>query len=44
VPHAGREAEGDRVVQRLGVPDRLVDVGEPKRPGEGEKAVGVGGG
>jgi hypothetical protein len=43
VPDAGREAEGDRVVERLGVVDRLVDVRESKRPGEGEKPVGVGG-
>ena len=43
VSDAGREAEGDRVIQRLGVADRLVDVGEPKRPGEIEEAVGVGG-
>jgi hypothetical protein len=43
VADARREAEGDRVVQRLGVADRLVDVREPKRPGEGEEAVGVGG-
>ena len=25
------------------VPDRLMDVGEPQRPGEGQEAVGVGG-
>ena len=42
VPDAGREAEGDRVVERLGVADGLVDVGEPQRPGEVEEAVGVG--
>ena len=43
VSDAGGEAEADRVIQRLGVADRLVDVGEPKRPGEIEEAVGVGG-
>jgi hypothetical protein len=43
VSDAGWEAEADRVVQRLGVADRLVDVGEPERPGEVEEAVGVGG-
>jgi hypothetical protein len=43
VPDAGREAEGDRVVQRLGVADRLVDVRELEGPGEVQEAVGVGG-
>jgi hypothetical protein len=43
VPDAGREAEGDRVVQRFGVADRLADVGEPEDLGEGQEAVWVGG-
>ena len=40
---AGREAEGDRVIERLGVVDGVVDVGKLKRPGEVEEPVGVGG-
>jgi hypothetical protein len=40
---AGREAEADRLTQWFGLADRVVDVRKPKRPGEVEEAVGVGG-
>jgi hypothetical protein len=43
VPGAGWEVEADRLIKRFGVADRLVDIGETKRPGEIEKALGVDG-
>jgi hypothetical protein len=42
VPHAGRETDRDRVVQRLRPDDRVRDVGEGQAGGEGVEAGRVG--
>jgi hypothetical protein len=41
-PHAGGKAERHRIVERLGVLDRVVDIAGRQRSREREEAVGIG--